>query len=395
MNDKFLSAQPIVRIEKSFTNPFKNAMAAARTCYSGKGVMRDEEVDLTRYDGLAKSIYEAGHHTVFTHAYFQFEISNVSRFLVWSFLHSHPFYNSEQISQRYIEVREGNCAIPPLNGEALSIYLGTIKYQIEAYRKLIEMLLPLCESEYLRLFPVRRIHVEQCKAEVRRKAQEIARYVLPIAVFAYMYHTVSSITLLRYNRLCQQYDVPLEQRIVVSKMIDELLGLDPSYRIIMEKAIDLDETPECEFFSTHRDVLASKQTRSFLREFDDGQEGKVSKLVDFKVNNEIVLARSVLEVLGVTADVISDDEAIELALNPARNGLLSESLVLTTHSKIGRTLHHPSYTLRKKLSHAADSQDQRHRMTPASLPCLHSHYCDDPDYIVPELLKQDESVLEV
>ncbi len=35
-----------------------------------------------------------------------------------------------------------------------------------------------------------------------------------------------------------------------------------------------------------------------------------------------------------------------------------------------RTLDHAHYTFRKKLSHSADSQDQRHRMVPGSRPLL-------------------------
>jgi hypothetical protein len=78
-------------------------------------------------------------------------------------------------------------------------------------------------------------------------------------------------------------------------------------------------------------------------------------------------------------------------LNPAKNRLLGESLNLTMMSKLGRTLHHPSYTFRKKLSHTADSQDQRHRMTPASRPVLLAHLTDEPDYISPALISADET----
>ena len=38
------------------------------------------------------------------HATFVFVLDNVSRLAIWSFFHAHPFYNSEQVSQRYREV---------------------------------------------------------------------------------------------------------------------------------------------------------------------------------------------------------------------------------------------------------------------------------------------------
>jgi len=392
---KFLSAEPIVKIQKSFSTPFKNAIATARTCYSSKGIITDEQFDIADYQHLAKSIYEAGHHTVFSHAYFQFEISNISRHFVWSFLHSHPFYNSEQISQRYVEVKEGNVAIPPLEGEALDVYLETVRFQMDTYRQLIDLLLPITESKYHKRFPARTSHREKYAKDIKRKAQEVARYILPVAVFAYMYHTISGITLLRYNRLCEQYDTPLEQKLVVSKMIDELLKIDPLYKTILEDTIELEQTPEFEFFTSHQEQLTHRTKKTFLEEFDESLDGRISKLIDYKVNNEKILAHSVREVLGVGSDILSDDEAIDIVLNPARNKLLGESLVLTTHSKLARTLYHPSYTFRKKLSHAADSQDQRHRMTPASRPCLHAHFTEEPDYIIPELMKQDEAVQRV
>ena len=72
----------------------------------------------------------------------------------------------------------------------------------------------------------------------------MARYVLPVATFAYMYHTVSGITLLRYHRACEEFDAPLEQRVVVGAMVRELLRLDPSYAAVLEEPIPADEIPE-------------------------------------------------------------------------------------------------------------------------------------------------------
>ena len=122
-------------------------------------------------------------------------------------------------------------------------------------------------------------------------------------------------------------------------------------------------------------------------------DGAVSVLIDWKANNEPILARSVREVLGLPASAISDEEAIDLVLNSARNPYLGETLNLTSLSKLTRTLVHPNYTFRKRLSHTADSQDQRHRGTPASRPVLALSPPGEPDYIVPQLVRQDGSVL--
>lgn len=391
---KFISPEPVVKLLKAFSTPFKNAVATAKTCYSSKGIITDEQINVTveplsRDMEIAKSIYEAGHHTTFQHAHFQFRIENVSRQFVWSFLHSHPFYNSEQVSQRYVEVKNKNYIVPPLEGEAREVYQQTITQQMDAYKKLIDLLIPITADEYYRIFPARRKYSDKYSKEIKKKAQEIARYVLPVATFTYLYHTISGITLLRYQRLANQFDVPTEQKLVVQKMVDELLRFDPLYKQILEESLPIEETPEYQFLSQRQDV---KTSNGFVKEFDAKLEEKISKLVDYKINNEKTLADSVREVLGLPVNEINDSEAIDLVLNPKKNRLFGESLVLSTHSKLMRTLFHPSYTFRKKLSHTADSQDQRHRMTPASRPILNSHLTDSPDYITPELIKCDDRI---
>lgn len=388
--DRLNLKEPIVKLIKAFETPFKNTIATARTCYSSKGIVSDEQIvdtldPMSRDMKIARSIFEAGHHTTFQHAHFQFTIENVSRQFVWSFLHSHPFYNSEQVSQRYVEVKSENFTIPPISGEALEIYVRTINEQIKSYKQLIELLQPVTANEYFKIFPGRKATSNKYEKDVRRKAQEIARYVLPIAVHTYLYHTINAITLLRYHRTCEQYDVPFEQKVVVSRMIDELLKVDPGYKLVIEKIPPLEETIEYDFLSKKlSDDLSLR--KKFLNDFDQSIDGKTSKLIDYKVNNEKILADAIREVLGATVDELPDETAIDNLLNPKKNKFLADTFVITMHSKLMRTMYHPVYTFRKKLSHTADSQDQRHRTTPASRPVLHTHLTDIPDYIVPGLI---------
>ncbi|MDX9753955.1 MAG: FAD-dependent thymidylate synthase [bacterium] len=388
MTPQFVSTPPVVKLVKAFTTPYQNFLATARTCYSSKGIIPDEAID-EQWDWLAQSLYQAGHHTTLQHAHFQFSLENVSRHFVWSFLHSHPFYNSEQVSQRYVTVKPGMVAIPPLQGEALALYQETIAYQMRQYQLLSERLLPLVEHEYCQRFPARKPAEKKTRAEIQKKAQEVARYVLPVATFTYLYHTISGLSLLRYYRLCQQYDTPTEQTLVVQKMVDALLALEPRYSVILEQPLPLEESPEYQFFQAHHD---GDTAREFIQEFDQSLGGRVSKLTGFKEGSEELLAAAVREVLGLPQSRLADAEAIALALNPALNRWLAEPLNSTTHSKLSRCLVHPSYTFRKKISHCADSQDQRHRMTPASRPILAGHLTAAPDTITPALIQRDEAV---
>jgi thymidylate synthase ThyX len=290
------------------------------------------------------------------------------------------------VSQRYVEVKSGNFAIPPMDADCRKIFEGTARMQNESYARLTELLVPICRERYFELFPgrLRGEGPGRFAGAVRKRAQEIARYVLPVATFAYLYHTVSGITLFRYRRLCESFDAPAEQRFVVDRMIEAVLELDPLYANVLEDPIPLEETPE--YLAFRSLPPSARSNREFREEFDASLSGRISRLVDWKVNNEEVLASSVREVLGLPASRLSDDEAIALALDPGRNRVLGETLNLTTHGKITRALFHPGYTFRKKISHTADSQDQRHRMTPGSRPAIAAYLSEEPDFIVPMLL---------
>jgi thymidylate synthase ThyX len=397
----FRSPAPDVRLVNRFHLAYDNAVATARTCYSSKGIVTAEEVAgvgaapdaaaerRERRDRLARDLYKAGHHTTFQHGHFQFALANVSRHFLWSFLHSHPFYNSEQVSQRYVAVKEGTYAVPPLDGEALAVYVATADRQVADYRDLCERLAPVAARAFYERFPARRHQPERWAKEIKKRAQETARYVLPVATFAYLYHTVSAVTLFRYWRLAEQFDAPLEQRLVIEQMIAAVLVAEPGYAAVLEEPIPLAETLEYRAFA---DTAAARPAAGFRERFDAALDGRVSRLVDWKVANEATVAESVREVLGVGPAELTDDAAINLVLDPAQNRYFGEALNLGTVSKLTRCLSHAHYTFRKKLSHTADSQDQRHRMTPASRPILAAQVDGEPDVVEPVLVGCDEGV---
>src|SRR6266705_2540370 len=387
---RFLSPPPEVTITNAFVLPFDNVVATARTCYSGSGIVREHQVvDLAAPDELQAE--RRRRRDTLARAHFHFALSNVSRQFLWSFLHSHPFYNSEQVSQRYVTVKPGNYAVPPLAGQARTVFEETIARQQAAYEDLCRLLVRPASDAYYRSFPSRRRLAARYAKEIQKKAQEVARYVLPVATFAYLYHTVSGLTLLRYHRICQEFDAPLEQRTVVGRMVEELLALDPAYAAVLEEPLPAEEMVE------HRALRQTRADdgarRAFLREFDRDLDGRVSRLVDHPARNEETLAQAVREVLGITRARLPDDEAIALALDPARNRYLGESLNLTSLSKLSRAMVHCHYTFRKRMSHAGDSQNQRHRMTPASRPILEAHLTSEPDFVTPSLVLTDASAL--
>ncbi|MHA2620330.1 MAG: FAD-dependent thymidylate synthase [bacterium JZ-2024 1] len=406
-----VSPSPSVNLISVSAKPFALSIAAARTCYSSRGIISPKETagDLAESEDqrirlkeqaerIAQTTYKAGHHTVYQHAYFTFTLDRISRHFVWSFLHSHPYYNSEQVSQRYVEVKHGTALVPDLPPSARHTYEQTLDLQFGAYHKLIQMLLPMVEARYRNLFPARDLSLKRWQNDIHRKAQEIARYVLPVATFTYLYHTVSALTLFRYKRLCDVLDTPLETRLVVQDMVRRALDAEPEFATLMEDEIPLVDTPEFQYgkFLLHLGENAGDDhasIRIFRREFDSALGNRLSLLVGWKENNEALVADGIRQVFGVPKTALTDAEAIRLALDPACNNLLGESLNLTTMSKVARALSHAHYTFQKKLSHTADSQEQRHRTLPASRPSLFFHLSEEPDYVIPALIKEDESGL--
>jgi thymidylate synthase ThyX len=389
----FVSPLPKVTLTNGFGDAYDNSVATARTCYNSRVItvedVRKDERSRALRDRIAQETYQAGHHTTIQHATFQFALENVSRQAIWSFLHAHPFYNSEQVSQRYVEVKAGNVLVPALPERELGLYLGAVEDAMGSYRKLIELLLPRVAEEFYRIFPARKRSPEKWASTLKKRAQEVARYVLPIGTFAHLYHTISGLTLHRYHRLCQMWDVPTETLFLVKGMVAEVQRVDPLFFARMEDPLPLESTLEYRLLAEAGRLTADgRKAKNFIREFDEQLSDKRSKLVGHSAGAEAAVAQGVRSALGLSSSELSDEAAIEKVLSPRENPYLGESLVLTTLSKVTRALSHAHYTFQKKLSHTADSQDQRHRMTPASRPVLHAQFMPgEVDVIVPELLE--------
>ena len=92
---------------------------------------------------------------------------------------------------------------------------------------------------------------------------------------------------------------------------------------------------------------------------------------------------------------MADEDAIDRVMNPAKNPYRVDMLDVSYHSPMMRALNHASYVFEKRLSHTADSQDQRHRMVPASRPMMTLADTIAPDYVTPRLIRQNPAALAV
>ena len=390
------SAPPRVTLRNAFARPFDSAIAAARTCYSPRLIAPEEITDKQRLN-IGAGTFFSGHHTVYQHAHFEFGLENVSRQFVWSFLHTHPFYNSEQQSQRYVRMDRTQAYVPPLSlffdAESRAIYERAILRAWAYYRELSSLLLPHTREVLEDIWHVGPMshpkRIQKIERSAEKRAIEIARYVLPVAAFTAMVHTVSGIVLYRLWRMCAASDTPSEARAVIGEMVAHVKNIDTQFfdRFGIEP---LDELPEWKANQTD-----ASRGDAFAREFDAQLNGRTAKLLDYSPGAPAVIAASYRAVLGLSRADCSDAEAFDRLLNPARNLYRLETLNVGVHAPMMRALQHASYTFAKKISHTADSQDQRHRMIPGSRPLLTFADTREPDYITPALLAGNPRAREV
>jgi thymidylate synthase ThyX len=408
------TAPPRVTLRNAFHHPFDSAIAAARTCYASRLIGPEEITDKQRVN-IGAATFFSGHHTVYQHAHFEFGLENISRQFVWSFLHAHPFYNSEQQSQRYVRLDKAHAYIPPeslfFDAGSRAIYEQAIARAWNYYRELSALLVNDARAilnDIWHIGPMshpKRLQKNERSAE--KRAIEIARYVLPLAAFTTMVHTISGIVLHRLWRMSAASDTPSEARAVIGEMVALVRGVDPQF-FDRFGTQPLEEMPEWSAGNT--DISANGHAPSakegsgsgsltsstpatnasageaFAIEFDSRLGGKTSRLIDYSRNAPRIAAEAYRAVVGQTEARCSDAEAIDRLLNPGRNSYRLEVLDVGVHAPAMRALQHANYTFAKKISHTADSQDQRHRMVPGSRPLLTLADTREPDYITPMLL---------
>ena len=273
------TAAPRVTLRNSFAHPFDSAMAAARTCYSPRLIVPEEITEKQRVT-IGSGTYFGGHHTVYQHAHFEFGLENVSRQFVWSFLHAHPFYNSEQQSQRYVRLDRAQAYVPAgarhFGAAERAIYEKAIARAWEHYRELTRVLEPTAREILSDIWHVGAMshprRVQKVERQSEKRAIEVARYVLPVAAFTTMVHTLSGIVLYRLWRMQAANDTPSEARHVIGEMVARVREVDPQFfdRFDNEPMEDLPEWQQ-----------PPRDGEAFAREFDARLAGLTSRLIDY------------------------------------------------------------------------------------------------------------------
>jgi len=357
--DKIAHSPIKVRLIAQTESPFNIAAASARTCYSSKGLLLPEDMQKTEKAReisrrVARSTLKSGHHTTRQHANFVFGLENASRQVIWQILHAHPYYNSEQVSQRYVPIKETeNWYSVPLSLAHDERVHALHRRAYATYSELVTVLTPTIEEIYFSIHRLKARNKADWADAIKKRAMEVARYVMPVSTTAYLYHSISALTLMRYVRMMLWHNHE-EFTILVIKMLDLALAADPDLA---------NEFPE-PLIPPKRtyDTAAAKARRT---DFERKLNGKSAALLSSSV----------------------DALAASAALG-TQNELLGDVFYPGTLDETTRALNHAHFSFAKRLSHTADSQEQRHRTLPGNRPHLAQTITLENEFVTPQLLHE-------
>ena len=214
-----------------------------------------------------------------------------------------------------------------LSPAARAVYEAEIAAAWETYRRLTDIL----REDTLRIMGELR-HLSPNASEKRRKkvareaekkAIETARYVIPVAAFTSMVHTVSGIVLHRLNRMMRTGDTPARER--GDRHRDGGRGARPSIPT-SSNAWAKGRSPRSRSSSRACAVAARRRCRG--RASSIARLGsRISLLVDYTARGPETTADAVRAVLGrEPRGALSDAEALELRLEPVAEPLPARDL---------------------------------------------------------------------
>lgn len=360
------------------------AATTAFQCYApGIAKLKDRSND-PKAQAVADSTLDAGHHTTRMHSNLTFRFEGVTRSATHDIFHFHPFYNSEQQSQRYVEAKEGNYLIPKnLTEKQRQIYLETASFSNTAYFELLKILHPEIDRRIRQTYPNegwRSIKTaERLNSKIAKTSQEISRYVLPIAQKTIYYHTLNEIQLLRMFRACEMQNFSKEAKYILARMVSEVSNYDPQINYELDRP--LTDVP----FNSFKEEFIYEQKH----EFDSALNSKRTLLRGIPENARSILADTVRNVLGVPSTQISDKVILDNLLNPGKNQLLADVYETGMLDPKTSSLRQINLTFATRLSHTADSQRQRQRRTPGATPPIEALYDGRPDYATPLVIKEN------
>ncbi len=182
-------------------DPEKVIAAAAKTCYTSKGVGElYENLDGAEAAHYVDMLSEIGHESPIEHASFTFAVEGISRSCLAQ-LTRHRLASYSVRSQRYVSEKRFEYVTPPEIAdcpEALALY----EEAMEADHRYYEKIAALLSKKHEEAMAGR----EDAKKAARKKAQEDARFVLPNACTTQLVMTMNARELKNFfaHRCCNR-----------------------------------------------------------------------------------------------------------------------------------------------------------------------------------------------
>ena len=356
--------------------------AAARTCYSSEiqtplDYLQKSDKYRQISDSVVISTKEAGHNTTRQHASYTFALENISRLAI-NFLHSQPFYNSEEMSQRYVNMADTRSLTPDTGNEDHNRALSEAATSLStAYNHLQELLMPTTRKFILERFPGRDTEVWKNKIdnEAGKKSQEIARYLLPLGMPTNLHFTINELTLKRLYHLSQNLPITNELSAIIQGMVDVAISTDPSLQQELDKPLPILARPRYNPKNTdhHSENIAI-----------------IDNLSPISPN----ITRAVRHILGVTSEEISDDDALKLVFDPNINPLMTQVDGDGVIDHLSQSLNQVNLSVELSLSHTANYQLHRHRSLNHTTPLIIPLPQSESDYVIPTILDSNPEAYE-
>lgn len=360
------------------------AISTAIQCYAaGEATMKVR--DGQKWENLADSTLDAGHLTTRQHVSGTWRIT-ASRSVVHDVLHQYIYYNTEQQSQRYVEAKSGSfIEFENLSERQKRTYAEAAEFTNAQYFVLLEKLRPEVEKRVYEMYPQSSRKVERAATRLGQKVdklcQEVARYVLPVGQETTLYYTLSELQLLRLFQASKLEHFSGEAKYLVASMIASWLKYDPS------------------LLGELREPEEGKRHLNFSEEYISQQKAEFDKRLGDKYstirkagNPKQQLCDAVRNVLGLGADQLGESQALDYLLNPKRNVMLASVYETGMVDPLNSCLRQVNLSFDTKLSHAGDSQRQRHRRTVGATPSLEALYDGRPDFVTPLVVREDAAL---
>ena len=188
-----------------------------------------------------------------------------------------------------------------------AIYEKAVARAWEYYRELTRVLEPSAREILSDIWHVSDMshprRVQKVARQSEKRAIEVARYVLPVAAFTTMVHTLSGIVLHRLRRMQAANDTPSEARLVIGEMVERVREIDPQFFDRFDNE-PMQDPPEWNHGAERTAKLSRANSMSDLA-------GLTSRLTDYSPRAMEAMAQAYRAVMGLTAAECPDAEALD------------------------------------------------------------------------------------